>query len=814
MGNSLEDRALLKSAPRKLTCAAVLTLLLLALALGLLLSSMALDDPYVTYRYARNVRSGQGLVYNADEHVLSTTAPLYALLLAVGALFTSNLPALSNWLSVLALFAGSCFLYLLCTHFGQRWTGWVAGALFISAPLLWLSLGFETSFYLALVLGALYFYFEDHPLLTAALLALAVMTRGDGILPAVVLGLHYVATRHRIPWRALGVYLTLCAPLFLYLTLTFGSPFPVTLAAKSAQARLGVTGFYAHTTCTQGLWVLARAYLQQSPLYLACALCALIGLVAAWRTQRWLWVVLGWAALSFGGYVVLGVAPYHWYYTPLIPALALLCGLGVDAMTRWVGSVVPLRAGRSAARIPAVIQVTAAAGLALLLLVPQFVSDAQIRQALLHPGRVPPSSPVYKVLPEAKVCIYRQVGDWLKANTPPDSLIGVTEVGVMGYYSERRMVDFLGLLRPQVMAALKRGDMAWALLYYQPDYVVLTRVNPLYSYDLSADEWFKLAYRPVQVFEDARFWGGPVTVYRRETPPAPRAQAGLIPTEAVPLHVRFGAGIELAAYTLDRQELHPGEILNVTLYWKALSSVNTDYTVFVHVLGQHELVAAQQDAYPCLGACPTRGWKPGDVVSDAHMLALPVTAFTPDQAQLEVGLYERTTGQRLTATSAQGQSLGDNVRFGALNLAPAHAGPIPNAMRVSLGDEIALVGYNVDTRLVEPGETIHLTLYWQALRPMGENYSVFTHLLDTQGERVTQADSWPQQGAAPTSGWQPGSTIRDEYDLKVPANAPLGVYTLSTGVYLAATGERLSVLDAGGQPQTDHLVLTQIRVAQ
>jgi len=782
----------------------MLALLLLTLVLGLLLNSMAFDDPYVTYRYARNVRSGQGLVYNADEHVLSTTAPLYALLLAVGALFTSNLPALSNWFSVLALFAGGCFLYLLCAHFGLRWAGLVAGALFTSAPLLWLSLGFETSFYLALVLGALYFYFEDHPPLTAALLALAVMTRGDGMLPAIVLGLHYMATRHRIPWRALGVYLVLCTPFFLYLTLTFGSPFPVTLTAKAAQAQLGVTGFYAHTTFWQGLLILARAYLQQSPLYLWGVLCGLVGLVAAWRTQRWLWVVLGWATLSFGGYVALGVAPYHWYYVALVPALALLCGLGVDALLRRVGKAI---------RAPAAIKTAAVAALALLL-TPQFVSNAQARQTLLRPGSVPPTSPVYKVLPEAKVWVYRQVGEWLKANTPVDSLIGVTEVGVMGYYSERRMVDFLGLLRPEVVTALKRGDMAWALLYYQPDYVVLTRVNPLYSYDLSADEWFKLAYRPVQLFEDARFWGGPVTVYRRETPTAPRAQAGLIPTEAVPLHVLFGAGIELAAYTLDRQELHPGEILNVTLYWKALSSVNTDYTVFVHVLGQYELIVAQQDAYPCLGACPTRGWKPADVVADTYMLALPVTTFTPDQAQLEVGLYERTTGQRLTATSAQGQSLGDNVRFEALNLAPAHAGPIPNAMWVSLGDEIALVGYNVDKRLVGPGETIHLTLYWQALRPMGENYSVFTHLLDAQGERVTQADSWPQQGAAPTSGWQPGSTIRDEYDLKVPANAPLGVYTLSTGVYLAATGERLSVLDAGGQPQTDHLVLTQIRVAQ
>lgn len=805
MGNSLGDSALLKSTPQKLACAAVLALALLALALGLLLGSMAIDDPYVTYRYARNVRSGQGLVYNQDEHVLSTTAPLYALLLAGGALFTSNLPALSNWLSVLALFAGGCFLYLLCGHFGRRWAGWVAGALFISAPLLWLSLGFEAAFYLALVLGAFYLYFEDRLVVTALLLALAVMTRGDGILPAVVLGLHYVATRRRIPWRALGVYLVLCTPFFLYLTLTFGSPFPVTLAAKAAQAQLGVTGFYAHTTFWQGLLILGRAYWLQSPLYLWGALCGLVGLATAWKQQRWVWLPLGWAALSFGGYMALGVAPYHWYYVSLIPALALLCGLGVDALARRIDS---------AARTPPVIQAAAAAVLTLLLLTPQFISNAQTRQALLRPGSVPPTSPVYKVLPEAKVWVYRQVGEWLKANTPPDSLIGVTEVGVMGYYSERRMVDFLGLLRPQVMAALKRGDMAWALLYYQPDYVVLTRVNPLYSYDLSADEWFKLAYRPMQVFEDARFWGGPVTVYHRQTPRPASLTGDEIPTTALPLRTRFGDGIELLAYTLDKETLQPGDVVNVTLYWRCLKTLNEDYTVFVHLLGQHELVIAQQDVYPCLGACPTRGWKVNDVLVDSHMLALPVTAFTPDVAQIEVGLYERASQHRLAATTAQGQPAGNAVHFQTLAIAPAQAGPIPNGMQVNLSDKISLVGYNLDQRAVKPGETVHLTLYWRALKPMRENYSVFTHLLSEDGKRVAQMDSWPQGGQAPTSTWLVGALIQDEYELAIPPNAALGVYSISAGLYLSQTGSRLSVLDASGQPLSDHLDLTHIRVQQ
>jgi hypothetical protein len=191
-----------------------------------------------------------------------------------------------------------------------------------------------------------------------------------------------------------------------------------------------------------------------------------------------------------------------------------------------------------------------------------------------------------------------------------------------------------------------------------------------------------------------------------------------------------------------------------------------------------------------------------------------VTAFAPDKAQLEVGLYEKTSQQRLVATDAQGQELGDNARFHPLTIEPVQEGPIPNAMQVSFGDQIALVGYNLDRRIAAPGETFHLTLYWQALRTVDENYSVFTHLLSESGDRVAQMDSWPQRGNAPTSGWQPGAIIEDSYQLTLPPDASPGVYSIHIGLYLAATQQRLWVLDAGGQPQSDYVALTRVRMGE
>lgn len=778
-------------------------MLALALVLGLCLGQVAFDDPFVTYRYARNLRSGLGLVYNPHERVLSTTAPLYALLLAGGALFTDNIPALSNWISVTALFVGACFIYLLCKSRGVGWAGIVAAVLYITAPLQWLSLGFETAFYLALILGAFYFYFENRLAVCAALLALALLTRGDGILPAIALGLHHIVTKRYVPWRPLVIYLLLSAPLLIYLTSSFGSPFPVTLAAKSAQTKLGVTGFYAHTTFPEGARILGEAHLLQSKLYLVFAFCICVGLLTAIRREKWLWPMLFWAVLYFAGYVLLGVAPYHWYYTPLVPTLTLLAALGLVAIAMRIGLVVndtrPL-------------QVAVTIVLALLLLLPQFTSNTQIYHALQNPGLVPPESKVYKILPEAKIEVYRQVGEWLKKHTPEDAVIGVTEVGVIGYYAERTMVDFLGLLRPDVAQALQSGNIQWALLYYQPDYVVLTRVNPLYSYDLRADEWFKAAYTPVQIFEDKRFWGSPVTVYQRRVARYAQPQSSEPPPEAVPLHIRFGSQVELLAYMVDKDVLRPSDVLHVTLYWQCLKPLSQDYTVFVHLLGQHDLIVAQRDAYPCLGMCPTTHWKPGEQFADPYILGVPVTAFTPDEAQLEIGLYEHASQQRLTAQTAQGQVLGDSARFHTLTILPAWEGAIPNPMQINFGDQIALVGYHLDPRAVKPGETLHLTLYWQALQSIRENYSVFIHLLSESGERVAQVDGWPQHGNAPTSSWQPKAVIKDDYELNIPVDGSHGVYSIHVGLYLAETLQRLWVLDNVGQLLTDHVVLTQVRV--
>jgi len=124
---------------------------------------------------------------------------------------------------------------------------------------------------------------------------------------------------------------------------------------------------------------------------------------------------------------------------------------------------------------------------------------------------------------------------------------------------------------------------------------------------------------------------------------------------------------------------------------------------------------------------------------------------------------------------------------------------IQHPMVSRLGEGIRLLGFDLEPTTVRPGEALRLTLYWQALAPMDIAYTVFTHLLDADGQFRAQQDNQPQSGGFPTTEWLPGDVIRDEYVLALPPDAPPGEYTLEVGMYRLETGERLPAYDADGR---------------
>jgi len=112
---------------------------------------------------------------------------------------------------------------------------------------------------------------------------------------------------------------------------------------------------------------------------------------------------------------------------------------------------------------------------------------------------------------------------------------------------------------------------------------------------------------------------------------------------------------------------------------------------------------------------------------------------------------------------------------------------------------------------VKPGETLKLVLDWQARGTLrvDKSYTVFVHLLGSDGKPVAQKDAQPMNGARPTTGWVANEYIVDPYDLAIKPDTPPGKYQIEIGWYDAKDPAfaRLQVLDDSGVPAGDHVIL-------
>jgi hypothetical protein len=143
-------------------------------------------------------------------------------------------------------------------------------------------------------------------------------------------------------------------------------------------------------------------------------------------------------------------------------------------------------------------------------------------------------------------------------------------------------------------------------------------------------------------------------------------------------------------------------------------------------------------------------------------------------------------------------------------LPPHFEPPTPSVpLRAQLDDGIAFLGYDLVERTLDGEGYLHLGLYWQATQTPARSYTVFTQILDANGQRVAGWDNPPCRSTCPTSDWLAGEVIRDEYWLPISA-LPAGEYRLVAGMYDPASGERLSVRLADGTLH-NQIFLTQWR---
>jgi 4-amino-4-deoxy-L-arabinose transferase-like glycosyltransferase len=193
-------------------------------------------------------------------------------------------------------------------------------------------------------------------------------------------------------------------------------------------------------------------------------------------------------------------------------------------------------------------------------------------------------------------------------------------------------------------------------------------------------------------------------------------------------------------------------------------------------------------------------WQTGQVIHEKYRVVIP--------ADLAAGGYALS----LELVDANGRSLdSQRINLGTVTVvSPDRLFTLPDnieqPLALQFGDLASLRGYSLPQQAAVPGEPITLTLYWQVASQPAEIVSTFVHLVGPDGNVVVQGDQWP--GGLPSTTWAAGQVIIDEYAIQLPEDAPLGQYQIVVGLYPPATGVRLPIFAAAGQPlPNDQLVL-------
>jgi hypothetical protein len=424
-------------------------------------SGFPLDDAWIHQTYARSLAQGQGWSFIPGQPSAGLTAPLWALLLSLGHLLGLGpypVTFLFGWLILWGVSFAASFGMLKLAPDRPKWALGAGLLMALEWHLVWAAAsGMETLLYaliaLCTIIWLLYISELDQPSLghwlgLGALIGLSAWVRPEGVTllgPAAWVVLFSRKDRAS-RFRSGGLVLLGFALLFgLYLWFNrglAGAWWPNTFYAKQAE--------YA---VLQELPLIKRLLQQFSLPLVGVGVVLLPGFVLilyqAWREKRW--AALGgglWALGHLTLYAVrLPVTYQHGRYA--IPAMPVVFLLGLAGVAR----AVQINAGGMWPRLLSRVWV---------------VTVVVVAAAFLAVGAKAYARDVAVINTEMVVAAH-----WLAANTEGSDLIAAHDIGAVGYFAGRPLLDLAGLVSPEVIPFIRdEGQLIAYLDEKGPDYLM------------------------------------------------------------------------------------------------------------------------------------------------------------------------------------------------------------------------------------------------------------------------------------------------------------------------------------------------------
>jgi hypothetical protein len=411
------------------------------------------DDAFITFRYAQNLATGNGLVYNPGEYILGTTSPLFAIIIAL--IYKIGLP-IPESVVILNIIFDSFTVFIISKVFIHNKKLIELGIfLFVFSCSVLISRitsgGMEVNLFLLLSILTIFLYIKEKKIYAFILCSLTYFVRPESISLIVILLFNEFFSKqynNTIVFTLISI-VTVAIPLFIIYNI-YGNILPQSVLAKSE-----LTG--------GSIYELINMFFLRDPISIITLPFALIGLTRINKIEPFLKIFGYWILLLIISYLVIRPHPWPWYSYVIRAGFALFSGVGIVYILSYLKKIENFLTFRKII----------------------FFSAFVALSANLTTGYFQGFKPVTRH-------IYYPLQNWSTINKTSDKKLIADDIGIIGFHFEGYIYDTQGLVSSRFV---KKNDRFDFFKTTQSDFLFLNSNQE--NVDLMFNTELKNYYHPI-----------------------------------------------------------------------------------------------------------------------------------------------------------------------------------------------------------------------------------------------------------------------------------------------------------------------------
>jgi hypothetical protein len=376
--------------------------------------ALIFDDSFITFRYSSNLADGLGFVYNVGDKVLGTTTPVWTLMLAGTKLLGLDMILAAQILSIIFDICTCCLIFKMLSVNNSSVGKWAALLWMIYPQAVYASTGgMETSLFVFLNTSSFYLISKRifNPLLRLAA-PLAMLVRPEGI---IIFAINLFDIYRNDPLRIKSLSLNLVIPVIwvIFALFYFGNPIPFSIIAKRANV-VNTSGVFE---------ILSGIFSGETILLLPFMF---IGLFYFFKYKQFRHIFI-WLIVFIGVYLLGRPKMWVWYYLPMQLGVIIISSFGITFFIKWVSMIFK----RWGSQINIGLSVSGMTMIFILSILYYKPSEFGVKNK--------------------EFLRFKSLATYVKDNTSSNDTILASDIGYLGYYTNRFILDIWGLVWPSAL---------------------------------------------------------------------------------------------------------------------------------------------------------------------------------------------------------------------------------------------------------------------------------------------------------------------------------------------------------------------------